>query len=134
MMVSCWMTECEWNTAGWCQRGSITIDELKECEDFKDYTDSYEDHFWQACLEDGKPHRRFVDTGRKIEYNGYTFYTTSKITNDESYRVTEGRTGLDCGEFRKLKEQNRWESFVKRVGTFPDVSTYPIKEQEADNE
>lgn len=133
MMVGCWATECKWNTAGWCERGSITIDELKECEDFEEYKDSYKDHFWQACLEGGKPYRRFVDAGMKIEYNGYTFYTTSKITNDESYRLTEERTGVDVGEFRMLKEQNRWKLFVERIGTFPNVSTLPIKEERTVN-
>jgi hypothetical protein len=57
------------------------------------------------------------------------FYTESKITEDESYRLTEERTGLDVGEFRKLKEQIRWELFTERVGTFPDVSTYPVEEK-----
>ena len=128
MIVSCWLSECKWWHDGWCQRGSITIDELKECEDYEDYQDSYTDSFWKACINDGKPFRKLVDNGKKIEYNGYVFYTEEKITDDENYRLTEERTGVDVGEFRKLKEQKRWELFVERVGTFPDVSTLPIKE------
>lgn len=129
MGVSCWLDECKWNQNGWCQRGSITIDELKECEDYEDYQDTYTDSFWKAIIEDGKPMRKLVDKGKKIEYNGYVFYTEWKITDDESYRLTEERTGLDVGEFRKLKEQRRWGFFLERVGTFPDVKTYPIKEK-----
>lgn len=129
MMVGCWLSECKWNKNGWCHRGSITIDELKECEDYEDYQDSYTDSFWKALINDGKPYRKLVENGKKIEYNGYVFYTESKITDDENYRLTEERTGLDVGEFRKLKEQRRWELFVERVGTFPDVSTYPIEEK-----
>ena len=129
MMVSCWLSECKWCRDGWCQRGSITIDELKECEDFEDYRDSYTDTFWKAFIEDGKPYRRLAEKGKKIEYNGYLFYTEGRITDDENYRLTEERTGLDVGEFRRLKEQRRWELFVERVGTFPDVLTYPIKEK-----
>lgn len=129
MMVSCWLSECKWNNNGWCHRGSITIDELKECEDFEDYRDSYNDSFWKALTKDGKPYRKLVEKGKKIEYNCYVFYTESKITDDENYSLTEERTGLDMGEFRKLKEQRRWELFVERIGTFPDVTTYPIKEK-----
>lgn len=129
MIVSCWLSECKWFKDGWCQRGTITIDELKECEDYEDYQDSYTDSFWKAMIDDGKPFRRLVDNGKKIEYNGYVFYTEEKITDDENYRLTEERTGIDVGEFRKLKEQKRWAVFEERVGTYPDVSTYPIKEK-----
>ena len=129
MIVGCWLSECKWCKNGWCQRGSITIDELKECEDFEDYRDSYTDSFWKAYENDGTPYRRLVDNGKKIEYNGYVFYTEGKITDDEAYRLTEERTGLDVGEFYKLKEQRRWELFVDRIGTFPDVSTYSIEEK-----
>lgn len=128
MIVGCWLSECKWCRNGWCQRGSITIDELKECEDFEDYRDSYTDSFWKAFIDDGKPFRRLVDNGKKIEYNGYVFYTDDRITDDENYNLTEERTGLNVGDFRRLKEPKRWELFVERVRTYPDVSTYPAKE------
>ena len=129
MIVGCWLSECKWNQNGWCQRGSITIDELKECEDFEDYQDSYTDSFWKVLIKDGEPRRRLVKKGKKIEYNGYVFYTEEKITDDENYCLTEERTGIGVGEFGKLKEQRRWNLFLERVGTFPDVSTYPIKKE-----
>ena len=129
MMVGCWSDECKWNKHGWCHKDIITIGEDRDCEDFEDYQDSYSDSFWKALIHDGKPYQKLVENGKKIEYNGYVFYTESKITDDESYRLTEERTGLDVGEFRKLKESRRWEHFTERVGTFPDVSTYPIEEK-----
>ena len=128
-MVGCWLYECKWNQNGWCRRETITIDELKECEDFEDYRDSYNESFWKAMIEDGKPYRKLADKGKKIEYNGYVFYTEGKITEDESYCLIEERTGLYVGEFRRLKEQRRWELFVERIGTFPDVLTLPIEEK-----
>lgn len=127
MIVSCWLSECKWCRNGWCQRGSITIDELKECEDYEDYQDSYTDSFWKATIQDGKVYRKPVDNGKKIEYNGYVFYTEEKITDEEYFHITEERTGVDVGEFGKLKEQRRWNLFVERIGTYPDVSTYPIE-------
>ena len=134
MIVSCWLSECKWNNNGWCHRGSITIDELKECEDFEDYQDSYADSFWKTIIEDGKLMRKLVDNGKKIEYNGYVFYTEEKITEDENCSLTEERTGVGVGEFRRLKEQSRWKLFLERVGTYPDVSTYPIVEKKGGEE
>lgn len=129
MDVGCWLSECIWCKDGWCQRGMIIIDEFKECEAFEDYRDAYTDSYWVACKKDGKSYRRLVKQGKKIEYNGYVFYTDEKITDDETYYLTEGRTGILVGEFRKLKEQSRWDLFVERCGTFPDVLTLPVKDE-----
>lgn len=129
MIVGCWLSECKWCRDGWCHRDTITIDELKECEDFEDYRDSYTDSFWKAIIDDGKPFRRLVKNGKKIEYNGYVFYTEDRITDDENYDLTEERTGIGVSDFRRLKEPKRWELFVERVRTYPDVLTYLIKEK-----
>ena len=129
MIVGCWLSECKWCQDGWCRRDTITIDEDKQCEDFEDYRNSYTDSFWKALINDGKPNRKLVENGKKIEYNGYVFYTTEKITDDETYCLTEGRTGLHVGEFGKLKDKRKWALFIERVGTYPDVLTYPIKEK-----
>lgn len=132
MNVGCWLLKCKWNENGWCNRGSITIDELKECEDYEDYQDSYTDSFWKAFIENGEPYRKLVENGKKIEYNGYVFYTEQKITDYETYCLTEERTGLGVGEFGRLKVQSRWDKFLEMVGTYPDVSTYPIKKKEGE--
>lgn len=127
--VSCWADECKWCKNGWCERGSITISDDWECEDFESYKASYTDSFWIACFKDGEKYRRLVKKGKKIEYNGYVFFTKDKITDDELYSLTEARTGLAVGEFRRLKSKDRWDKFVERAATYPDVSTYPIKER-----
>lgn len=129
MIVGCWLSECKWCKNGWCHRDTITIDELKECEDFEDYRDTYTDSFWKAIIDDGKPFRRLANKGKKIEYNGYVFYTEDRITDDENYDLTEERTGIGVSDFRRLKEPKRWELFVERVRTYPDVLTYPIEEK-----
>ena len=126
--VSCWADECKWCNNGWCNRGSIVISEVYECEDFESYRDSYTTPYWVVCLKDGEKYRRLVNRGKRIEYSGYVFYTEDKITANESYRLTEERTGIGCGEFRHLK--GRWDKFVELVATFPNVSSYPIKEKE----
>ena len=123
--VGCWLSECKWCEHGWCQCGAITIGEDKECENFEHYKDDYNDSFWKACLDEGKAVRKLCCHGKKIEYNGYTFYTTDKITDDEEYDLTEERTGLSAGYFSRLK--NRWDMFLERVGTYPDVLSLPIK-------
>lgn len=106
MNVGCWLTECNWNQNGWCTRGSITIDELKECENYEYYQDSYTDSFWKALIKDGKPYRR-LEKGKKIEYNGYVFYTDEKITDDEDYCLTEERTGMGVGDFCSYGEREK---------------------------
>lgn len=129
MTVGCWSEECIWNKGGWCQRGMITIDELKECEAFEDYQDTYTDSYWVACEKDGEKYRKLVEKGKRIEYEGYVFYTNEKITDYETYYLTEERTGMLVGEFGRLKEQERWNWFVEKVGTYPDVLTLPVKDE-----
>lgn len=125
--VSCWADECEYCENGWCQRGIITINEDLECEDYKGYRDSYTDAFYKAYYDDGKKFRRLCKNGKKIEYNGYVFYTEDRITTDDFYSVTEERTGY-LASFRLIKD--KWEKFVEICATLPDVSTYPIEEKE----
>lgn len=131
MIVGCWLSECEWCEDGWCRRNMITIGEDLECEDFKDYRDSYNDAYWKACCKDGKKFRRLEKRGKKIEYNGYVFYTDDKITADEEYVLTEERTGLSTWSFRKLKDM--WDKFIENVGKYPDVSTFPEEEKRNEN-
>lgn len=128
--VSCWADECKWCENGWCERGSISITEDLVCEDFESYRDSYTISYWIACSKDGEKYRKLVERGKRIEYSGYVFYTEDRITADESYRLTEERTGINVGEFRHLK--GRWDIFVERLATYPNVSTYPIKEGSED--
>lgn len=128
--VGCWVDECKWCKSGWCHRGAITISEDLECEDFENYRDSYTDAYWKALHKDGKKFRRLEKYGKKIEYNGYVFYTDNKITEDGEYYLTEERTGYGVGTFKQLKEQRRWDAFVEGYETYPDVLTLPVEESE----
>ena len=127
--VGCWNTECNWNKGGWCQRGMISISETLECEDFEDYRKSYTDQFWKACGKDGKSFRRLCEKGKKVEYNGYVFYTEDKIDDTEEYELTEERTGVFICSLARLKEPKRWDKFVSMNGTYPDVLTLPVVER-----
>ena len=129
--LNCWADNCKWNGYGWCNRGAISISDEYECECFEDYRDSYKFSYWIACRKNGESYRRLIKRGERIEYSGYVFYTEDKITEDESYRVTEERTGVSAGEFRKMK--NRWDKFVEICATLPNVSSYPIKEEGSEN-
>lgn len=128
MLVGCWNDDCRCNIGGWCDRNRITISETLECEDFDDYRKYYTDHFWKACEKGDKKFRRLCKEGKKIEYNGYAFYTEDKIDKTEEYNLTEERTGVFAGTLARLKEPKWWDIFVSRIGTYPDVLTLPIEE------
>ena len=128
--VACYSDDCKWFSCGFCQRGSITICEDLTCEDFECYIDSYKDSFYKACFKDGKKFRRLAEHGKKIEYNGYVFYTEDRVTEAEEYGLTEERTGVFVGSFKRLK--GRWEKFVEKVVTYPDVLSYPIEEKKGE--
>lgn len=127
--VGCWNTDCDWNKYGWCQRSMISISETLECEDFEDYRKSYTDQFWKACRDGEKKRRRLCKNGKKVEYNGYVFYTEDKIDETEVYELTEERTGIFICSMARLKEPRRWETFISRIGTYPDVLTLPVEER-----
>lgn len=127
--VVCFCDDCKWCTEnGECNRGAITIAPDYECECFESYLEDYKETFYIAFSKDGIPHRRLETNGKKIEYKGYVFYTQDKITDSGNYFLTEARTGYSVGKFAYLEE--RWDKFLERIGTYPDVSTYPIEENE----
>ncbi len=128
--VSCWAGHCKWYINGWCTKGSIVISEDYECEDFEIYNYSYKDSYWYACLDDGIAKRKFAEKGKKIEHNGFVFYTRDKITESGDYFLTEARTGMGVCTYRELEK--RWDKFVENIGTYPDVMTLPICESEGE--
>jgi hypothetical protein len=126
--VVCFADDCKWcSEIGECQRGAITINGAWECEGFESYRDSYTDSFWVCCLKEGEKYRRFRPQGKKVEYNGYLFYTQDKITDSGNYFLTEARTGIGVCRFNELEK--RWDKFVERVGDYPDVMTLPIESE-----
>lgn len=126
--VACWADNCKWMACGWCKKGSINISEDYECEDFELYSYSYTDSYWIACLNGGEAQRKFVKKGKKIEYNGFVFYTKDKITKIGDYWLTEARTGMGICRYNELEE--RWDKFLERVDNYPDVMSLPIYESE----
>lgn len=127
--VVCFCDDCKWCAEnGECNRGTITINEDYECDGFESYLEDYTESFYQACFKDGQKYRRLATNGKKIEYNGYVFYTEDKITDSGNYLLTEARTGIGVGKFNKLEE--RWGKFLLLITTYPDISEYPIKESE----
>lgn len=126
--VSCWCCDCKWENHGWCNRCDITISEDYECECYESYLEEYKEPFYKACIENGEKYRKLATNGKKIEYNGYLFYTQDKITDSGNYFLTEARTGIGVCAFYELEK--RWDKFLERVGSYPDVTTLPIKENE----
>lgn len=126
-VVGCWLSECIYCQHGWCNRGGIVIGEDRECQNFTHYIDTYTDSFWICCLSDGKKYRRLCKKGKKIEYNGYTFYTNEKITDDGYYWLTEARTGIAVCCYNQLEQ--RWDKFVSKIGDYPDVTDLPLEEE-----
>lgn len=127
--VACYQCDCVYCKDGWCRSRSITINEGYECETFSSYeeTEEYQAPFYKAIKgEDGKPYKGLAH-GKRIEYNGYVFYTQDRVyEGDDTYNVTEERTGYSCGMFAKLTYDDKWEKFVQIEKTLPDVTSYPL--------
>ena len=128
--VSCWADNCKWCNYGWCNKGSISISDEYECEDYEIYSYSYTDSYWIVKLIDGKPHRKFIKKGKKIEYNGFVFYTKDKITDSGDYFLTDARTGVGVCRYNELEK--RWDKFIERESKYPDVMTLPIESEDTE--
>lgn len=125
MTVYCYADDCIYCEKGCCTRDEIWVSVDTECEDYKSYTDSaeYREGFWKAVKVDGIAAKAYA-RGKRFEYNGYVFFTQSKITEDEDFYLTDERTGVSVGRFAKLKE--KWEKFVELSKDIPDVSSLPL--------
>lgn len=116
-----------------CKLQSIRIgdDIYAGCEDYEGFinTKEYQTQYYKAVWAfDGnkKIAAKAISHGKRIEYNGYVFYTEGKVTNSDFYSVTDERTGCMCGQFFKLKDTTRWERFVEYSKKFPDVASLPL--------
>lgn len=132
--VYCDYEDCIHYPDGECHRGSITVGEdyYASCADFESYRDQKEysyKYFMALKDKDGRVCRGEVYKAKRIEYNGFVFYTTDRTTDDERFFVTEERTGYGIGEFRRLKEMH-WEKFIQMQAKLPDVKDYPIAEKD----
>ena len=127
--VVCFCDNCKWcNDEGRCSRNVVTIDFAGECDSYEDYSKDYTDPFYKAVYDDNKNPCRTLCYGKKIEYNGYVFYTEDKINKTGNYYLTEARTGVGAGPYCMLED--RWELFLERVNTYPDIMTLPLKESD----
>lgn len=133
MMVFCTNHDCIHEKNGECTKEIITVSDLYDegCEEFEHYfdTEEYNNRYYKAVrTKDGKTAKSKVWRGKRIEYNGYVFFTDERATEDRDFFVTEARMGMSAGGFDKLKEPSRWKIFVEREKSFPDVETLPLAE------
>lgn len=115
-----------------CQKDIVAVgnDYTYGCKDYISYLDSdeYKEKFYKAVKTKDGELVKVVDYGKKIEFNGRVFFTTDKVgtgkvNEDESYFVTEERTGY-LMSFDVLKD--RFEMFLEREKKIPDVKSYPL--------
>lgn len=133
--VYCENTDCEHYdvTSFMCKKDVITVGDscFGGCDEYESFRDSIEysaRHYIavRAYNTEGKlVPARAIRYGKKIEYNGVTFYTTDR-TLDDSYRLTHERTGVDSGRMSMLKD--RWEIFLEKEKELPDVESLPLAE------
>ena len=89
LTVGCYNTDCIHNNNGLCNfDGYINVgDEYSNgCDEYSSYltTPKYQEQYFVARKKaDGLPQHRVEERGRKIEYNGYTFYTQSYNYQDD---------------------------------------------------
>lgn len=126
--VYCTLTECVHNDGCMCERDVISIGEdyVMGCDDYEDYLDSedYQTEFFIRVMAADKKIARAKRKGKRIEYNGYVFYTEDKESPEMS--VTEEMTGLRIGRFRMLKDAKNWNLFVENIPTFEPVTELPM--------
>lgn len=116
-----------------CSKDIVCVGDEYECgcEDYISYLDSeeYQVKFYKAVkTKDGKI-AKAADKGKRIEYNGRVFYTrecvaTNRLNEDESFTLTEERTGYFIGSFAHLKD--RFEKFIEAESKIPDIKNYPL--------
>lgn len=112
-----------------CTRKYVRIGEdyPAGCRDYTAYNGSpdYKQPYY-ICVKtkNGVP-AKVEKQGKLIQYKGYRFYTSDRITEDEGYQLTEERTGVACGTMRVIKKQNRTAEMDELLKKYPDVVTLP---------
>lgn len=130
--VYCYNNDCVYldTCSGLCNAGVVSIGDGFEggCDTFVPYYNNaeYGEKFFIAVGERGKASMKAVRYGKRIEYNGRTFYTTDRITDDGIYGLTDKRTGLYVAKMYQL--EGRWERFLELEKNLPDVESYPLAE------
>lgn len=125
MKVLCNDYECVFNKHGQCTKELISLNEM--CEDFFNYrlTDEYCHSFYKAVkLVDGGIAKALFKRGKKIEYQGLTFYTEDKVyENDDDFDVTEKTSGMRV-EFTYVKKY--FDKIMEKIQSAPKVKDLPL--------
>ncbi len=139
VLVSCDMKDCCNNKDGYCIALSIEICDL-ECSDYRCYLDlpEYQEKYYTANERregiDDIPDRyfRLEKKGKKVEWNGYTFFTNDYILFDnlEDKRFTEQKTGYALSLYEIQHDPCKYEIFVNKVKDAPDVMNLPLYEHD----
>lgn len=130
MQVHCENTDCKHLNASYlCTRNSVYIDEDGECIDFEHFADckEYSEPYYIAVKMKNGNSGKALKYGKKIEINGYTFFTRSNYkVFGELCKITEERTGALCGSIRQLKDI--FEKFKELESKAPSCASFPLCE------
>lgn len=129
MTVHCFNDECVYYKNGACTASEIFISD-EGCDSIIPYTDTkeYQSEYWARVItEDKKTNGRALKHGKRIIVNGREFFTESDTRVDDHYIfVTDGRTGLGCGNLSFLKKN--WEKYDEMASKFGNVADLPLCE------
>lgn len=117
---SCMYRDCD----GRCLKMSVRF-EKGVCAEFECVTESpeYSSCFYALVKERDKIYRD-LRRGKRIEFNGFAFYTTEPIFENDSHFVYEERTGYLCGSFAFVKKN--FDLVADRLKEKPDAAEYPV--------
>lgn len=127
MKVFCDSNTCAFEKNGYCTQKQILI-ENGECQDYQHYQDVYSEEychkFYKAVkTKNGVRAKALFESGKKIEYQGLTFYTEDKVNEDDDYWLTEETTGAG-GSFAHVKA--RFELCIKAIKKSPKINELPL--------
>lgn len=130
MEVNCYNTECMYLTVfNTCGNNYISIDDEGSCYSFKHYNEDkeYQEPYYIAVKMKNGEAGRALKRGKKIEINGYTFFTSSnyKLLGEQS-SITEERTGYMCGSIARVKAN--FEKFKMLESKEPSCASLPFCE------
>lgn len=104
------------------------------CENYDTIFDypEYQETFYAAVkAKDGRLYR-VQKMGKRLEHRGRVFYTIEQTDERESFLVTDGITGAECGTFGRIKKH--WDKFLSAAARYPDVMQYPLMDGEEQEE
>ena len=138
--LKCWNENCIHNdNSNHCICNALVINIGDKypygCDEYLCYlnTQEYSEQYFIAKGEgNGLPRHRVKKYGRTIEFKGFIFFTQSYNSQDYEmqYRLTESRTGYDCGLLKDLQRPERWQKFIEMQKTIPNVMDLPLAEKQ----